>query len=178
MSRFASCVAHRAGTRTGPALEGAGEGRGLGEADQIRRFVYRDFLSAQIIERQLSAQFVQYLNQVYDASRSGSISLDGQNIFVYRGTVASDVEIDFGVGATKPFSPIGPVTYTQTPGGKVATTTHWGEYSALGNAHDAVMSWCREHGHQLAGPRWEVYGHWVADAPRQRTDIYYLLSGD
>src|SRR5438477_6331497 len=129
------------------------------------------------IER-VPAQFVHYLNQVYDASRDGSISLDGQNIFVYRGTDGRDVEIDFGVGATEPFSPIGAVTYTQTPGGKVATTTHWGDYSALGHAHDAVVSWCREHGHQLAGPRWEVYGHWVADAPRQRTDIYHLLSGD
>lgn len=121
------------------------------------------------------AQFGQYLNQVYDAARNGSISVDGQNIFVYRGTGERDVEIDFGVGATKPFSPIGAVTYTQTPSGKVATTTHWGDYSALGHAHDAVVSWCREHGHQLAGPRWEVYGHMNPDA-RQRTDIYYLLS--
>jgi len=123
-------------------------------------------------------QFGQYLDQVYAASRDGSVRLDGQNIFVYRGNDASDIEIDFGVGATKPFSPIGGVTYTHTPGGKVATTTHWGDYSALGHAHDAVVKWCRMHGQQLAGPRWEVYGHYVADAPRQRTDIYHLLSGD
>lgn len=121
------------------------------------------------------AQFGRYLNQVYEASRNGSISLDGQNIFVYRGT--GNVEIDFGVGATKPFSPIGDVTYTHTPGGEVATTTHWGDYSALGHAHEAVVSWCRAHGHQLAGPRWEVYGHMHPDTP-QRTDIYYSLSGD
>jgi effector-binding domain-containing protein len=121
------------------------------------------------------SQFAQYLNQVYEASRNGMVSLDGQNIFVYRGTDARDVEIDFGVGATKPFAAVGAVTYTHTPGGKVATTTHWGDYRALGHAHDAVVSWCHAHGHQLAGPRWEVYGHMNPDA-RQRTDIYYLLS--
>jgi effector-binding domain-containing protein len=121
------------------------------------------------------SQFARYLNQVYDAARNGMVSLDGQNIFVYRGIDARDAEIDFGVGATKPFPPIGAVTYTEAPGGKVATTTHVGDYSALGHAHDAVVTWCREHGYQLAGVRWEVYGHWDPDA-QPRTDIYYLLS--
>src|SRR2546423_7942876 len=121
-------------------------------------------------------QFAQYLDRVYAASRNGDISVDGQNIFVYRGPDASDVEIEFGVGTTKRFSPIGAVTYSETPGGSVATTTHWGEYSQLGGAYAAVVSWCKEHGRVLAGPRWEVYGHWNDDPAQRRTDIYMLLS--
>jgi effector-binding domain-containing protein len=119
-------------------------------------------------------QFAQHLNRVYDASRKGDISVDGQNIFVYRGTT-DDVEIEFGVGTTKRFPPIGAVTYSETPGGIVATTVHWGEYSALGDAYAAVVSWCKEQGRVLAGPRWEVYGHWNDDPAQRRTDIYMLL---
>ena len=124
------------------------------------------------------AQFALYLDQVYDASRKEGVSLDGQNIFVYRDAVDDTAEIDFGVGAVMPFSPVGAVTYSETPGGRVATTAHWGEYSNLGQAHAAVTGWCRSHGHQLAGPRWEAYGHWTDDPARRRTDIYYLLSDE
>lgn len=122
------------------------------------------------------ATFAQHLNQVYAAARSGHVTLDGQNIFVYRAAPNGEVDIDFGVGAAGPFSQVGAVSYTETPGGRAATTTHWGEYGGLGGAHAAVARWCREHGHVLAGPRWEVYGHWNDDPAQRRTDVYYLLS--
>ncbi|HEX8943744.1 MAG TPA: hypothetical protein VF785_11460, partial [Gemmatimonadaceae bacterium] len=57
----------------------------------------------------------------------------------------------------------------------VATTTHWGDFSALGDAHAALVGWCRARGLSLAGPRWEVYGHWRERAI-PRTDVYYLLA--
>lgn len=55
-----------------------------------------------------------------------------------------------------------------------AATTHWGDYR-LGEAHDAVVTWCRTTGHTLAGISWEVYGHWHDDPTKIRTDIFYLL---
>jgi effector-binding domain-containing protein len=67
-----------------------------------------------------------------------------------------------------------------TPAGAVASTTHSGPYAGLGAAHDAVHRWCQAHDHRLAGPNWEIYGHWLrewdADPSRIRTDVYYLLS--
>ena len=36
-------------------------------------------------------QFTQYLNQVYAAARNGRVKLDGQNIFVYRGSDPNDI---------------------------------------------------------------------------------------
>jgi effector-binding domain-containing protein len=119
--------------------------------------------------------FTNYLNQVYAAARDGAISLDGQNIFVYRDAgVAGEADIEFGVGVRKPFEAAGPVQYSQMPVGQVATTTHWRDY-ALGGAHDAVIAWCREHGRTPTGTRWEVYGHWSEDPEKVRTDVYYLL---
>jgi effector-binding domain-containing protein len=67
-----------------------------------------------------------------------------------------------------------------TPAGAVASATHFGPYGGLGAAHDAVRTWCRENHHQLAGPSWEIYGHWQPewndDPSRIRTDVFYLLS--
>jgi len=62
----------------------------------------------------------------------------------------------------------------------VASTTHLGPYAGLGAAHDAIHQWCRANNHRLAGPSWEIYGHWDpewdADPSRIRTDVYYLLT--
>jgi len=62
----------------------------------------------------------------------------------------------------------------------VAWAAHFGPYSGLGAAHDAVRRWCKANDHRLAGSNWEIYGHWQrewnADPSRVRTDVYYLLS--
>ena len=121
--------------------------------------------------------FANYLNQVYAAARDGSIQLDGQNIFVYRdGGAGDEVDVDFGVGVTQPFASAGSVTYSQLPTGEVATTTHWGNYTGLGDAHAAVKAWCRANKREHTGTRWEVYGHWTDDPSQLRTDIFYLLT--
>jgi hypothetical protein len=50
----------------------------------------------------------------------------------------------------------------------------WWQLTGAG-AHDAIVAWCRLHGRRLAGPRWEVYGHWTDDEAKLRADVYYLL---
>jgi len=54
-------------------------------------------------------------------------------------------------------------------------TTHCGDYGRLDEANAAILAWCRENDRQLAGPSWEVYGHWHEDPAQLRTEIYYLL---
>jgi len=130
---------------------------------------------AQIPIRDVPSRFREYLDQVYAAAKTGAISLDGQNIFVYHATQPTLMEIEFGVGAKAPFAPVGRVEYRQVPGGNVATTTHWGDYALLGPAHQAVVDWCKTEGLTLAGISWEVYGHWSDDPSKRRTDIYQLL---
>ena len=126
----------------------------------------------------VSASFANYLNQVYAAGRDGDVLLDGQNIFVYRDAGAGcgdDVDVEFAVGARAAFTSSGPVMYSATPAGEVATTTHWGDYAKLGDAHAAVIAWCTANNRERTGTRWEVYGHWVDDPSQLRTDVYYLL---
>jgi len=123
---------------------------------------------------EVPARFAAILGEVYAARAAGALTLDGQNIFVYRGDTPVDVE--FGVGTVSSFEPIGRVVPSQLPAGLAATTTHWGDYSALGGAHHAVIDWCAANAHALEGTRWEVYGHWSDDPATRRTDVFYLLN--
>jgi effector-binding domain-containing protein len=131
---------------------------------------------ARMPAQRVPSLFSSYLDKVYAAGRRGIVQLDGQNIFVYREAhdAPGDVDVEFGVGVTAPFAGSSEVEYTMVPSGPVAMTTHVGDYALLGAAHEAVIAWCREKGLSLAGPRWEVYGHW-RENERPLTDVYYLL---
>ena len=130
---------------------------------------------ARLAPSRVPVEFKRYLDQVY-AARASGIRLDGQNIFVYRDAVDApgQLDVEFGVGITAPITPVGDIRAVELPVGEVAMTTHRGAYTSLGAAHAAVVEWCRAHSRALAGPRWEVYGHWTDGEP-PRTDIYYLL---
>jgi len=130
---------------------------------------------AQVARGHVAQEFGRYLDQVYAAARARAVALDGQNIFIYRSATADQLTIDFCVGVTAPFATIGAVAPLETPSGVAAMTTHYGDYRALGDANAAILAWCRAQGRVLAGPSWEVYGHWHADPAKLRTDVYYLL---
>jgi effector-binding domain-containing protein len=89
------------------------------------------------------------------------------------------VRLEVGVELEGPFVADGEVVPSAIPAGTVATTTHRGLYSRLGAAHHAIQQWCAANGKTLAGPSWEIYGHWLpewnADPSQIRTDVQYLL---
>jgi effector-binding domain-containing protein len=99
---------------------------------------------------------------------------DGHNVAVYR-DMADGGSIEVGVQVTRPFEGSDVVVCSATPGGTVASTIHYGPYSELGPAHEAVMNWCRQHGHETVMPFWEIYGDWEDDPTKLRTDVLYLL---
>jgi effector-binding domain-containing protein len=113
---------------------------------------------------------------VWNAVRSQQAKA-GRNVAVYwDGTIRLEV----GVELLGPFTAQGEVVLSATPAGTVASATHIGPYSGLGAAHEAVRQWCRTNNHSLAGPNWEIYGHWQpewnTDPSQIRTDVYYLLA--
>lgn len=130
---------------------------------------------AQVPRGRVAQEFGRYLDHVYAAGREGVVALDGQNIFIYRQATAEQLTVDFCVGVTAPFAAVGQVLPLETPRGVAAMTTHHGDYAGLGQANAAILAWCRAHDRALAGPSWEVYGHWHADPKQLRTDVYYLL---
>ena len=90
------------------------------------------------------------------------------------------IRLEVGVELHGMFVNQGEVVRSATPAGAVASATHYGPYGGLGAAHDAVRSWCKANDRRLAGPSWEIYGHWQpewnANPSQIRTDEYYLLS--
>jgi effector-binding domain-containing protein len=101
----------------------------------------------------------------------------GRHVAIYwDGTIRLEV----GAEVFGPFTEQDGVVRSATPAGLVASVTHLGPYGGLGEAHQAVHDWCKATSHHLAGPRWEIYGHWLpewdTDPSRIRTDVFYLIA--
>ena len=95
------------------------------------------------------------------------------NVMLYKDDAPS---VEVGVLVGRRFAPEGRVISSQLPGGEVAMTIHRGDYSALGDAHEAVHRFAAARKLALAGPRWEIYGHGDVDPSALTTEVYYLLS--
>jgi effector-binding domain-containing protein len=112
---------------------------------------------------------------VWNALRAKQIK-GGRLVAVY---LDGQINLEVGVEVDAPFAGDGDVVASSLPTGTVATTTHLGPYHKLGGAHRAICDWCSANGHALAGPNWEIYGHWMPewndDPSGIRTDVYYLL---
>ncbi len=115
------------------------------------------------------------LDQVYAVVRAGHSGRAErwQNVMLYKDDVP---HVEVGVLASAPCSPTGKVISSALPGGAAATTTHRGPYAELRAAHRAVRDWCATRDHRLAGPRWEIYGHWTDEPTELETEVYYLLA--
>ena len=134
-----------------------------------------------VIRRQVSASDLarvvpECCGLVWNAVRAQQ-TRGGRHVAVYwDGTI----QLEVGVELLGPFAEQGDVVRSATPSGSVAWVTHRGPYNSLGAAHDAIHAWCRAHDHPLAGPNWEIYGHWQPewnDDPSQvRTDVFYQLA--
>jgi hypothetical protein len=126
--------------------------------------------------RELSKVVPEACGTVWSALRAQKVTGAGRHVAVYLDCV---INLEVGVELETPFAGCGEVVASATPPGPVATTTHYGPYGLLHEAHEAIRLWCGKNGHTLAGPNWEVYGHWKdewnSDPSKICTDIYYLL---
>jgi effector-binding domain-containing protein len=72
----------------------------------------------------------------------------------------ADTDMEVGIPVATGAVGQGRVAADQLPGGPVVSAWHLGAHDRLGDAYAALQAWLEEHGHQPAGPGWEVY-HWV-----------------
>ena len=116
---------------------------------------------------------------VWSVLRSRQITGAGRHVAIYWD---DRINLEVGVELDAPFAGHGEVVSSITPAGAVVTSTHYGPYNRLHEAHKAVRDWCVNRGYGLAGPNWEIYGHWTdecnADPSKIRTDVFYLLMPD
>jgi effector-binding domain-containing protein len=120
---------------------------------------------------QLGGTILKLLDAVWPVLRAQSVQT-GQNVVVYLGGLE---HIEAGVEVFGDFVDVGEVRHSETPGGPVVTTAHWGEYADMAGAYEALERWCVENGRRPTGTNWEVYGDGADDPQQRRTDIYFLL---
>jgi effector-binding domain-containing protein len=121
----------------------------------------------------------QLLDEVYAFVRTSAALAtpdDGapkwKNVMLYKD---GQPNVEVGVLAPRTFAAEGRVIPSQLPGGRTAMAIHRGDYAQLGSTHEAVHRFVEAQGLALAGPRWEIYGHWRDDPDEVETEIYYLL---
>lgn len=116
---------------------------------------------------------------VWSVIRSQQVPGVGRHVAVY---LDGQINLEVGVELDGPFAGHDEVVISTTPPGPVATTTHLGPYHLLHEAHEAIRRCCANNGYTLAGPNWEVYGHWKdewnRDPSKITTDVFYLLVAD
>jgi effector-binding domain-containing protein len=129
--------------------------------------------------RELSKVVPEACGTVWNAIRAKHITGAGRHVAIY---LDGQINLEVGVELDAPLVDQGDIFGSATPAGMVATTVHFGPYQRLHEAHDAIRQWCVSHGHVLAGPNWEIYGHWMdawnSNPSEIRTDVYYLLKAD
>ena len=112
---------------------------------------------------------------VWNALRAQHVKA-GRHVAVY---LDQTIRLEVGVELLGPFTEHGEVVHSTTPAGTVARTTYLGPYGGLGAAHGAIREWCRDRQYRLAGPNWEIYGHWQpewnTDPSKIRTDVFYQV---
>ena len=115
----------------------------------------------------------QLLGEVWDCLHAGGIYRGCRNIMLYLDGVPN---VEVGVLLDQPCPLTGRVVASALPAGTAAMTVHRGPFGDLKAAHEAVLGWCAEHGHQPTGTRWEIYGPNNEDPAQQWTEVYCLLS--
>ncbi len=115
--------------------------------------------------------------EVWTFIRSAALPRPGRHTALYLDSRGS---VEVGAEVAEPFSGNDRVQCSKLPGGRVVTTTHFGPYHRVSEAHTAIRTWCTGHGHSCSGISWEIYGHWDQswnkDSSKIRTDVFHLLN--
>ena len=127
--------------------------------------------------RELPKVIPEACGAAWNAVRAQQIKGAGRNVAIY---LDDQINLEAGVELVAPVSVQDPLIISSLPSGTVATAMRLGPYTQLPQVHCAIRDWCAKQGHALAGPNWEIYGHWQ-DAWKNnpsliRTDVFYLLS--
>jgi effector-binding domain-containing protein len=97
---------------------------------------------------------------------------NGHNIMLYKDDVPN---VEVGVQVTGSFASAGHVVASALPGGLVASATHTGPISKIGDTHRAVCEWSKASGYRVVGPHWEIYGDPDLSTGDFDVDVFWSL---
>lgn len=150
-------------------------------SDYVVQLQQRDSIPVAVVRRQaradeLSRLVPQCCGLVWNALKAQQLR-GGRHVAIYWD---QSIRLEVGVEISGSFAERDDLVRSATPAGTIASVTHLGPYAGLGAAHQAVHDWCNARNHRLAGPKWEIYGHWKSewdsDPSQIRTDVFYLVA--
>ena len=145
----------------------------------VVRIVTPEPLALAVVRRTLRPEELQSvwpkaLDEVWAFVRRHGLKA-GRNVMVYRPAGAGQMTLEAGVEVFAALPPDDNVFSAQIPFGRAVTTEHRGSYDGIPLAHAAIKRHCEAEGLRLAGPNWEVYGHYPSDSTPPLTEVFYAL---
>ena len=131
-----------------------------------------------IAPAEMGAKLGQVLPAVLAFAGSRGIAVEGAPFSRYHTMDEGTLDLEAGLPVGDRAGGEGDIVASELPGGKVAVTWHVGPYDALGETHQALQAWAREHGHRVGSGPWEVYVTDPASEPdpsKWRTQIFLPL---
>lgn len=130
---------------------------------------------------ELAANYSRALGAVYAYVMSAGGEVAGPPFGWYHAMQDGKFDVETGLPVVKPLAERGEIKPSKLPGGMVATTTHVGPYDGLGDAHEALETWAREHGKKATAGPWESYitdpGN-EPDPAKYRTKLFLPLEAE
>lgn len=97
---------------------------------------YTAVIRSRVRKEELSKFVPAACGEVWSFARSAGLPKPGRHVALYLNDGEGSVEV--GAEVSEPFSGNGRVECSRLPAGPVATTTHFGPYGRLGEAHKAI----------------------------------------
>ena len=88
--------------------------------------------------KQLSKFVPAACGEVWSFIRSAGLPRPGRHVALY----LEGGLVEVGAEVSEPFTGNDRIHYSQLPAGRVVTTTHFGPYQRLGEAHSLIRQWC------------------------------------
>jgi AraC family transcriptional regulator len=130
----------------------------------------------------IAKTLAEQLGRIFQHAHSSAAAIAGQPFTRYLdwgpGVLTLEVGLPIVAAAHSDPPAAGDIRSDSLPGGPVATTTHFGSYEKLNDAHAAVQIWMDEKNLSGAGAPWEVYVTDPADVPdpaNWRTQVFWPL---
>lgn len=100
----------------------------------------------------------------------------GHNFILYHEGTPDEIRMTVGVLDRVPGGADAEVKPVHSPGGRVITAAHWGDYGQMKTTYGALYADAKAGGLKLTPLSMEVYGDWSEDPTKVRTDLYLYLA--
>jgi effector-binding domain-containing protein len=140
-------------------------------------------IAGHVTRATLPSEIYRLLDRVWPFVRRDDLHLTtNHNVVVYHGDpdAPDGADVVIGVQVDRRFDDDheAGVQCHELPSGRAAHAVHVGPYDRMQPTYDAIVAHIAEHGLQVIGPVWEVYGDWDDDPTKLETDIYFLLAAE